>query len=113
MNTFLKSFMNNMTKSGSPFARHLQGVKVVGESGGGLVRAHFNGMGRLERLELDPSLQGKELTMITDLVTAACNEGTAKVRDKVVQEAMETDEFKNFSGMMKNMPNIFGEPKNE
>lgn len=111
MHSFLKSFMSNMTKGGSPLSKQLQNVKVVGESGGGLVRAHFNGMGKLERLELDPMLQGKDLSMISDLVVTACNEGSDKVREKIAEEAMDSDEFRNIAdGVMKNMPNIFGGP---
>ncbi len=58
----------------------LAGLEVVGEAGGGLVKATMTGKFELRRMDIDPSLMD-DAEMLADLVTAAVNDAVNKVQE--------------------------------
>lgn len=72
----------------------LSNLEVVGESGGGLVRATISGKYEVRGIRIDPSLLD-DAEMLEDLVTAAMNDAVNKVQ-KTSQEKL--------SGMTGGMP---------
>jgi len=68
----------------------LSDLEITGVSGGGMVQVTLNGRGDLKRLKIDPSLCNPgEVEVLEDLVTAAVNDGRARVETRV-QEQMES-----------------------
>lgn len=59
--------------------KELEDMRVIGESGGGLVKVTGNGRHDVVSVWLDPSLMSEEKTIIEDLVAAACNDLTRKI----------------------------------
>ncbi len=63
------------------------GKTVEGSAGGGMVTAVANGKGELLRVRIDPEVvQGDDLEMLQDLVTAAVNDALHKARELLTQE---------------------------
>jgi len=57
----------------------LQDVTVVGESGGGMVRATASGKGELKALDIDPAiLNPDEKEVVEDLIVAAFKDAQTK-----------------------------------
>ncbi len=60
---------------------------VEGSAGGGMVTAVANGKGEILRVRIDPEVvQGDDLEMLQDLVTAAVNDALQKARDLLTRE---------------------------
>ncbi len=60
---------------------------VEGSAGGGMVTAVANGKGEILRIRIDPEVvQGDDLEMLQDLVTAAVNDALQKARDLLTRE---------------------------
>lgn len=60
--------------------------EVVGESGGGMVKATMNGRGELLNLDIDPSVFAVEdKEMSEDLIVAAVNSANAR-KEQMVQD---------------------------
>ena len=65
----------------------LAAIQVVGQSGGGLVRATATGKGSLKLLHIDPSLiDPEDPDMLQDLIVAAINDA----KDKAEAEAAKS-----------------------
>ena len=60
---------------------------VVGEAGGGLVKARVTAKGELTGLDIDPSiLVASEKEVVEDLIVAAVKEAQARALDKAAEE---------------------------
>ena len=57
----------------------LASLEVVGESGGGLVKATVAGNHQVKRIELDDSLLADDKAMLEDLIVIAINAGMADI----------------------------------
>ncbi len=82
MQKLFSDFQKNLEKA----MKELEGMSVVGEAGGGMVKVTANGKRDILRVELEPELfktQDKE--MVEDLITAAINNALGKA------EKMATD----------------------
>ncbi|MGA1489153.1 MAG: YbaB/EbfC family nucleoid-associated protein [Planctomycetota bacterium] len=61
---------------------------VLGESGGGMVKAYVNGSQQLLKVEIDPQVvDADDVEMLEDLVLVAVREGLEKARE-LSDEAM-------------------------
>ncbi len=75
MQKMISDFQKNLEKA----MKELEGMSVVGESGGGMVKITANGKRDILRVELEPEImktQDKEL--LEDLIAAATNNALAK-----------------------------------
>ena len=62
-------------------------LEVTGESGAGMVKVTMTGRHDVKRVEIDPQLVGDDITMLEDLVAAACNDANRRV-EQMVSEKM-------------------------
>lgn len=65
--------------------QELAALEVVGEAGGGMVKATMSCKHEVRAVEIDPSLLGDDKEMLEDLVAAAMNDALRKV-ERTVQE---------------------------
>lgn len=65
----------------------IEGLEVVGESGGGLVSIVMTGKREARKVTIDSSLVGDDKDMLEDLVAAAINDAVHKV-NKLKKEKM-------------------------
>ena len=73
--------------------KKLEGLSVVGQSGGGLVKVTMNGKGSVQGITIDPSLmKDGEREMLEDLLVAAHADAKAK------SEALAAEEVKALTG---------------
>jgi DNA-binding YbaB/EbfC family protein len=80
--------LGSVLKQAQQMSSTLQGVReqlrakrVTGVGGGGLVKVEANGLGEVLSVAIDPSLVEKgDREMIEDLLPAAFNQATAKVK---------------------------------
>ena len=62
-------------------------MEVVGQSGGGMVKATLNGKSELRSLKVDPSLiDPNEAEVMEDLIVAAVNDAKIKVEAAVAEQ---------------------------
>ena len=67
--------------------KELENVEVVGESGGGLIKAKVNAKGTLKSLAIDESLfKASEKEVVEDLIVAAIRDAQEKSGDKAKEE---------------------------
>ena len=65
----------------------LERTVVIGESGGGLVRARATAKGELTGLEIDPSIfTASDKEVVEDLILAAIKDAQGKATEKSAQE---------------------------
>ncbi|HKK03435.1 MAG TPA: YbaB/EbfC family nucleoid-associated protein [Gammaproteobacteria bacterium] len=76
-----QQMQENMEKA----QRELAALEVVGESGGGMVKATMTCKHEMRGIEIDPALLGDDKDMLEDLVAAAVNDAVRKV-EQTVQE---------------------------
>lgn len=76
-----QQMQENMEKA----QQELATLEVVGEAGGGMVKATMTCKHEMRGIEIDPSLLGDDKDMLEDLVAAAVNDAVRKV-EKTVQE---------------------------
>ena len=57
----------------------IKAARVIGESGGGLVRVTLNGSFEALRVEIDPTTADEEHSVLEDLVAAAFNDAVRRV----------------------------------
>ena len=57
----------------------LANIRVVGESGAGLVKVTLSGRYDAQKIEIDDSLIGEDKDMLEDLVAAAINDAVRRV----------------------------------
>lgn len=61
--------------------------KVVGESGGGLIKVTMNGTHSAEKVDVAPSVMAEDdETMLGDLIAAAINDASAKIEQATREE---------------------------
>ncbi len=62
-------------------------VEITGAAGGGMVEITLNGKGEARRVKIDPSLlDGNEVEVLEDLITAGFNDAKVKVEARVAEE---------------------------
>lgn len=65
----------------------LNAIKVVGESGAGLVKATATAKGELVGLEIDPSIfDAEQKEIVEDLILAAIKDAQARAQEKSTEE---------------------------
>jgi len=57
-------------------------LKVIGQSGAGLVQVEMTGRHDVTRVNIDPSLLSEEKTRLEDLLAAAVNDAVRRVEDQ-------------------------------
>lgn len=67
----------------------LKSIIVIGIAGGGLVKAHVNGLHHALRVEISPTLFSEDKDMLEDLIVAAFNDATNKIEETVKQKMAE------------------------
>ncbi len=78
----------------------LQAARMVGEAGGGQVRATVDGRGELLSVKLEPALvQGGDVELIEDLVCAAVRDAVARSREALQKEMQAATGGLNLPGM--------------
>ena len=64
--------------------------KVVGESGGGLIKVTMNGTHSAEKVEVSKTLMAEDdETMLEDLIAAAINDASSKIEQATREEMMK------------------------
>lgn len=76
-----QQMQENMAKAQEELAT----IEVVGESGGGMVKATITCRHEVRAIAIDPALFGDDREMLEDLVAAAVNDALRKV-ERTVQE---------------------------
>ena len=76
-----QQMQENMAKA----QEELASIEVVGESGGGMVKATMTCRHEVRAVAIDPALVGEDREMLEDLVAAAVNDALRKV-ERTVQE---------------------------
>ena len=65
----------------------LDGQKIEGSAGGGMVKAVVDGKGGVRRVSIDPScVDPQDVEMLEDLILAAVKQAQAKARDVYEEE---------------------------
>ncbi len=78
----------------------LQAARLVGEAGGGQVRATVDGRGELVSVKIEPTLvQGGDVELLEDLVCAAVRDATARAREALQKEMQAATGGLNLPGM--------------
>ena len=76
-----QQMQENMEKA----QQQLAALEVVGEAGGGMVKATIRCRHEVRAITIDPALLGDDKEMLEDLVAAAVNDALRKV-ERTVQE---------------------------
>ncbi len=77
-------------------------LKIIGESGGGLVKATMNGKHQLVALDIDPSiLKAEDQTVVQDLVIAAINKANSEAEGQAREHLKKSTE-----GLIPNIPGM-------
>ncbi|KAL9657435.1 hypothetical protein ABK040_016704 [Willaertia magna] len=92
----------------SKVGEKLSHVKGYGEAGAGLVKATMSGGGKLENIELDKSLSGKNVETIEDLVVHACNLAREDLERKTTEEMMKLKSDPELLGLFQRMMQDMG-----
>lgn len=69
--------------------KELAKVKVIGESGAGVVKVVMNGLGDVLDIDVEDSIFNEEKQIVLDLIKAACNDANSK-RDKMKSDKMSS-----------------------
>ncbi|CAN5460927.1 YbaB/EbfC family nucleoid-associated protein [soil metagenome] len=81
---------------------NLEKISVIGETGGGMVRATANGKKKLLSLEIDPTiLSANDKILVQDLVVAAVNRALEEADLKSKEEIK-----KSTNGILPNIPGL-------
>jgi DNA-binding YbaB/EbfC family protein len=86
--------------------KSLANIKVIGESGGGLVKIEMNGRHDVTSVKMNPNLLHEDIEMIEDLTAAAINDAVQKIEKR--SKALLTDLTSGFK-----MPTDFKMPDDE
>ncbi len=82
-----------MQKRMAEMQESLAEMEVVGESGGGLVKATASVQGELKRLDIDPSIfDPEEKEVVEDLILAAVKDAQSRAEEKMQQEMAKVTE---------------------
>lgn len=75
MQKMFSDFQKNLEKA----MKELEGMTVLGESGGGMVKVTANGKRDVLKVEIEPELmKSQDKEMVEDLITAAVNNALVK-----------------------------------
>ena len=86
MGKMMKAAQEMQTKM-AEMQEQLDTIKVVGESGAGLVKATATAKGELTALEIDPSIfNPEEKEVVEDLILAAIKDAQQKASDRSQEE---------------------------
>jgi DNA-binding YbaB/EbfC family protein len=78
--------MDIMKQMGA-FQEKLSAVKATGSSGGGMVEVELNGKFELLAVKIAPEVvEGGDIEMLEDLITAAFSNGLEKIRESISRE---------------------------
>jgi DNA-binding YbaB/EbfC family protein len=101
MGKMMKAAQEMQTKM-TDLQDELQSVKVVGESGAGLVKATATAKGELVGLEIDPSIfNPDEKEIVEDLILAAIKDAQLKASDRSNDEMKRLTEAMGLPADMK------------
>ncbi len=69
---------------------NLSGITITGVAGGGMVEITLNGKGETQKVKIDPkAVDVNDMTLLEDLILAACNDGHKKVSQHVEAETQK------------------------
>ena len=92
MGKMMKAAQEMQAKMGE-MQEQLDLIKVVGESGAGLVKATATAKGELTALEIDPSIfNPDEKEVVEDLILAAIKDAQAKASERSAEEMQKLTE---------------------
>jgi DNA-binding YbaB/EbfC family protein len=78
---YLMKQAKKLEKAMADAREKLAEISVDADAGGGLVKVQMNGKCEIAKLTIDPkALEGADVAMLEDLVTAAVNAGVEKAR---------------------------------
>ena len=69
--------------------KELAATKIIGKSGGEMVKITVNGNHEVSRVEINPDLMNEDREMVEDLVAAAINDANRRV-EKMTQDRMSS-----------------------
>ncbi len=89
----MKDILGQARKLQSKLLEELRKIRVEGSAGGGMVRITMDGEQNILSVKIEPQLlDEKDISMIEDLILAACSDAKKRVAEKT-QES-----FKNITG---------------
>ena len=89
----MKDILGQARKLQTKLLEELRKIRVEGSAGGGMVRITMDGEQNILSVKLEPQLlDEKDISMIEDLILAACSDAKKRVAEKT-QES-----FKNITG---------------
>jgi len=90
----MKDILKEAQKLQSKLLEQLRAIKVEGNAGGGMVRIAMDGEQNVLSVKIEPQvLEEKDISMLEDLIVAACNDAKKKILEKT-QES-----FKSITGL--------------
>jgi len=90
----LMDMVKNAGEMQKNMAEKLKGQKASGEAAAGMVKVVMNGHFELESIDIDQNLLKEDKAFIEDVLKAAVNDATAKLRSNL------SDYLKSFLGTM-------------
>ena len=89
----MKDILGQAKKLQSKLLEEMRKIRVEGSAGGGMVRITMDGEQNILSVKIEPQLlDEKDVSMIEDLILAACSDAKKRVAEKT-QES-----FKNITG---------------
>ena len=83
----LQQMLGQFKKMQEQIQQEMEGLRVEGSSGGGMVVVTMNGAKRLLSVKIDPeALAAADAEMLQDLVLAAVNEAMRKVEEALAEK---------------------------
>jgi DNA-binding YbaB/EbfC family protein len=77
----------DIMKQMGAFQEKLAAVRATGSAGGGMVEVELNGKFELLSVKISPeAVEGGDIEMLEDLITAAFSNGLEKVRESIGRE---------------------------
>jgi hypothetical protein len=99
----MQQAMKQMQKIQAEMARvqeELESKTVTASAGGGAVKVEISGKLQLQKIEIDPEVvNGDDLEMLQDLITAAVNEGIKNAQDLAAAEMAKVTGKINIPGL--------------
>lgn len=89
--------------------KDLENEKVEGQAGGGMVKVHATCKGKIEKIEIDPSLlNADEKEVLEDLIVAALNNAKKNADDKTSAAMNELSSSMGIPSNAMNLNSFFG-----
>jgi DNA-binding YbaB/EbfC family protein len=80
--------MQSIQSKVSEMQERLKEIVVTGSSGGGMVKIELDGQFFVRRVEISPeAVDPSDIEMLQDLVLAAFSDASAKIKEKMKEEA--------------------------